>query len=71
MYIVLSRIVIVIVIVIIVVLRQHRCKINHNRIFLPPRYPPIGNCAPTSLATHILFLLSFSRHRVNEYAKKY
>lgn len=57
MYTVLSRIV-------VVMLRQHRCKINHNRIFLPPRYPPIGNYAP-ALITYILyvayisFLLSF------------
>lgn len=48
MYTVLSRIV-------VVVLRQHRCKINHNRIFLPPRYPPIGNYAP-ALTTYILYV---------------
>lgn len=69
MYSVLSR-------VVVVVLRQYRCKINHNRIFLPPRYPPIGNYAPASLTTYIcwiyiFFFCLFFRHRVNEYPKKY
>lgn len=52
MYTVLSR-------VVVVVLRQYRCKINHNRIFLPPRYPPIGNYAPASLTTYVCWIFIF------------